>query len=742
MKLLMKAALGLVLVVVLALVGMRFLVPADAIRDQIAAAIENETGRKLEIAGDASVRGFPGLGVSLKDVRLRDPEGMGDGNTLQMDALKVDVELVPLLSREVAIKRLILTRPRITLRTDAQGRKNWEMRRADKPDEPRIRFPSAVKRDQPEKSLPGLLGGLALSNARIEDGEIRIIDERARTERVVEHVNLAFALPSLGAPLDLKGDFALQDERVAFKGTLASIEAVLDGKTTPLTLALDARTFSARFDGRLTPGEKLLVDGDLSAKSPAVRDLIAWLGEPPKAANGFGPAELAGHLDVKPEGLTLSKLRGTMDGQQVEGHAVLVTGANKPLVRAKLRLDRLDLAQYLAPRQPERRTERLPFIRAQAADDPLGDRLDQDRSVPKQPVRQAQAPTDGRKRPGKIRLAAVDAELDLSFGEIITRRLHIGRTVVAAGLKDGLLDTSVKEMEFYGGQGSGKVSYDTRGEVPAIRAEATLTRASGLQLLKDAAEFDWLSGNADLSLLVTANGFTSDEIKSSLNGNGKLVMADGAIEGLDLPGMLRNLKQGQKPELRRSEGSKTPFSRLDGTFHIENGIARTDDLRVDGPLVRMTATGEIDVPAHSIDMEVEPKIVASLEETQTVENAAGIAVPFRIEGPLDHPSLRLDLQRMFSNPEQTRKTVREIGEVLRKKLKGRRAGEILDNLLGPPRDGETEESWPDDEAEPDAAAPEDERMLLEKDDQPEGRSSDARDSERRRPRDVLRDMLR
>jgi hypothetical protein len=57
-------------------------------------------------------------------------------------------------------------------------------------------------------------------------------------------------------------------------------------------------------------------------------------------------------------------------------------------------------------------------------------------------------------------------------------------------------------------------------------------------------------------------------------------------------------------------------------------------------------------------------------------------VPVRIEGPLDSPRIKPEIKGMFANPEQASKTVKQIGDALQKKFKGKPVGEAIGRFLG------------------------------------------------------------
>ena len=89
---------------------------------------KKKTGRDLTIGGDISITWFPSIGVRLADVRVSNPPGMKQGDTLRADTLTVNLKLLPLISRRVEVDRFVLTKPVLNLLSDSQGRKKLEVR--------------------------------------------------------------------------------------------------------------------------------------------------------------------------------------------------------------------------------------------------------------------------------------------------------------------------------------------------------------------------------------------------------------------------------------------------------------------------------------------------------------------------------------------------------------------------------------------------------------------------------------
>jgi hypothetical protein len=62
-------------------------------------------------------------------------------------------------------------------------------------------------------------------------------------------------------------------------------------------------------------------------------------------------------------------------------------------------------------------------------------------------------------------------------------------------------------------------------------------------------------------------------------------------------------------------------------------------------------------------------------------------VPVRIEGPLQNPQIRPQVGEMFADPDKAGQTVRQIGDALQKKFKGKPVGEAIGRILGGVRIG-------------------------------------------------------
>ena len=164
-------------------------------------------------------------------------------------------------------------------------------------------------------------------------------------------------------------------------------------------------------------------------------------------------------------------------------------------------------------------------------------------------------------------------------------------------------------------------------------------------LLRDAAGFERLSGTLASQIAVTGKGGSERAIVSSLGGKGAVTFTDGAIQGINLGAMVRNVTTAF---LDSGSGTpqKTDFAELSGTYTITKGILSNQDLSLKSPLLRVAGAGTVDLPKRTVDYRVEPKAAFTTAGQGGAKEAAGITVPVIVQGPWHDISYKPDLAGM------------------------------------------------------------------------------------------------
>ncbi|MDX1400508.1 MAG: AsmA-like C-terminal region-containing protein, partial [Kiloniellales bacterium] len=142
-----------------------------------------------------------------------------------------------------------------------------------------------------------------------------------------------------------------------------------------------------------------------------------------------------------------------------------------------------------------------------------------------------------------------------------------------------------------------------------------------------------------------ASGKSQYDLVSSLNGDGAVTFSDGAYEGFDLAGTLRNV--GSLGVASGGERPKTDFTELGGSFTITDGLLQNRDLKMLAPLVRVNGAGDVPLPPQTLDYKVEARLVSSLQGQGGEEAIAGLPIPVHAKGPWNNLTFNIDWASVF-----------------------------------------------------------------------------------------------
>ncbi|MGB8315599.1 MAG: AsmA-like C-terminal region-containing protein, partial [Aestuariivirga sp.] len=121
----------------------------------------------------------------------------------------------------------------------------------------------------------------------------------------------------------------------------------------------------------------------------------------------------------------------------------------------------------------------------------------------------------------------------------------------------------------------------------------------------------------------------------------------------------------------------TSFDRAAATFAIEDGIARSADVKIESPAFEVSGRGEIDLRRRAIDFKFDPRLVTGANET------AKLPVQMVVKGSWSSPRIYPDVEGILDSPDAAYDTLRALGmsgKMLKKIEK--QGGKLLNNLFG------------------------------------------------------------
>ncbi len=631
MKRLIKWILILILLLIITLVAAPFFIPLDSVKKIASEQVKKMTGRDLIIAGDIKASMWPNIGVKLQQVTLSNGEGYSDKNMAEIGDITIEVALLPLLHSEVQVKQFIINKPTIHLEINKKGLPNWqfttqkEEKLENKEASP---APSAKEANAPAPSLGKIV---------INDGNFTYNDQRSGKNYSVANASLDIDMPSPSSPLDVVAKLTFNKEQVKLSLHAQEPFKLAEGGDSKAKMDLKIGSLLAlAFDGKANMqganGNVELSSSSLVALSSLTGKKLDWKGDTSLAFAGQGA------LACSTSECSLNKAKITLDDSVLSGDIKINFAGAVPSIEAKLAGDKINLNHY------------LPKAEKQASISIISD---------------AQAAQGWDTKPIDFSgLRAVNANLSLDIKEILYQATTLNKVALTLKLANGALLLDIPHVEFY--SGTAKISA-TANANNIISANLDASNIQIEPMLKDFAQFDRLTGTANVSTSITGRGASQRDIISSLSGKGEIKLSDGTIRGVNIAQIVSSAKAMVTGVDTSSE--KTNFSELGGTYTIAQGIVKNDDLMMKAPLLRLKGTGTVDLPNRYVNYRLTPSVVATMQG-QGGKDKAGLDIPVMVEGNFEKlkftPDLASVAQDALKNPKKIKDTVKTIKDAVKK----------------------------------------------------------------------------
>ncbi|MEH8119262.1 AsmA family protein [Aeromonas allosaccharophila] len=715
MKKIIYILLGLAVAAVVAIVALVSLIDPNQFKPQLAEQVRKSTGRELVMAGEIDWRFWPSLGLSLEQVALRNPDGFAEPDLVRFEQGEASVALLPLLSHRLEVGKVTLSGAHLFIQTKVDGSSNLSglikdaTADASEPVAPATPAPTADS-----KPWQISLQGVALSQA-----SALVQDDRSGTSLRLDRLDLDMGQLATGEwvpvtlaakgsadklAFDIKGQtqiklaqetMASELKDLSLSGSLSEPALRLDsfsikgdrlalGEWSNLTLALKgakgegqqaslAGSLEGTLKGRLDKEMKLAELSDMVLTAALEGDALPRPQIKLKLA-GFARAELDKQL------ITLSKLVMSADEALLSGDGTVQLGA-VPAITFDLKGEKLDLDSWLAkatPTTPAQAKENKPATGASNAA-ASGNKAVSGKSEALSAV-----------EPDLGALKAVDLNGRLQLGSLRLKGLDLGAVDLQVALAKGLLTLKQFSATVAGGQVSANGVLDARQQPATYKVHKQVAGVNIRPLLQTLAQSDLLEGKGDLDVQVQGRGLSALALRNGMQGKVTLKLSDGALHGINLSEMLREARatlSGKGAE-QVKEARKTDFSALTASFQIADGVARSNDIQLFAPALRVKGEGQTALVPESLDFLFLTSIVESSKGQggKDVDELKEITIPVRIGGHWQAPSYQLDVKALLSNNKLLEDKARKEAERGLKKLLGDKADNdavkgVADQLL-------------------------------------------------------------
>ena len=633
---------GLAALFAVAAIAFLFLFDANDFKDDVERAVEESTGRELEIAGDVSVQVFPWLAVEIGEARLGNAPGFGDAPFAAFDSVTLSVQFLPLiLQRQVVVGTAEIDGLQLNLAVRADGTDNWSDLAAAGDEEVVI---GEVERD----GRPGTTSGkLAISGAAIRNAAITYTSG-------ADTYTLTDAEFTIGP--------VVGDQDALSIGAIA-LRAVVSGATKmPTSFEFETGGIDVDAAGQVATIQPLEISllgidlradvepvsyaGDLDAKAAlsidtfSPRSVMTQLGvTPPETADpsALSKVKLDATANIRGSAARLTDVTVVVDDTTFSG---ALTVPFDPAGRFYLKLegDAIDLNRYMSVdgEQADVAGDEAPPI-----------------EIPSELIEPLNAKGDlqiGMVRVGNLDLTDVTVSLETAGGRM---RIH----PISAGL--------------FGGSYSGDVSIDVSGAAPVLSMNETVADVDLARLARAMFEQDNITGRIAGSFKLAGTGTDMNAIRETLGGTMSLKLTDGAYEGTDVWYELRRaralLRKEEPPE--PSLPPRTRFTSVTATGVVTDGVMRNEDLKAELPFMELTGAGNVDLGKGTVDYRLRARVFEKPElmggaTPEEVDDLTRAVIPMRISGSLASPSVAPDVEALLRE-----RVEEEIKDKLEDKLK-------------------------------------------------------------------------
>ncbi len=593
-----KILIGLgVLLIALVVAGVVMMKSMDfnQYRGLIAEQVKSATGRELSITGDLDLRISLSPSIAVNGVTFANAPWGSDPQMIIMDSFAAEVALLPLISGDIQVKRVVLEGVSVLLETRSDGTANWTFEGAGEPSQ------DAGTSDG--GALP------VVHSVQVRDVTLRYRDGQSGETQDVSIDAIDLSASGISDPMKLFVEATYNGELLKASGELGSIESLSENRVFPLQLSVEAIGTAIELDGTVGKpregksfniGFKASGD-DIAAVAVRGMKLAGIEGDTPLASSAFS---IAGALRDEGHALSIDGLALKLGGSDLAGNATINMAGNRPDLNAALSSEIFTLADVLAEGSADATT-------------PAADAADDGRVFPADPLA-----LDG--------LKAVDAALAFNGKSVTAQGVTLVDVAVELVLKNGRLVVSPFGMNFGGGRVGGDITLDASSSPAKLSLAVDVAQIDYGQLLKDMTGESAITGKADITLQSRGTGTSVRALMASLDGKLRFVSEEGYIDSGAL-----SFVTGELVPLFDSEDAKTLRCAV-VDFDIVKGMATSKATVIETGGLSILGEGGIDLREEKLNLHFDP----TAKNTSLV-SAAEIGIV--VGGTLKEPSFGPDM---------------------------------------------------------------------------------------------------
>ncbi|UCH19508.1 MAG: AsmA family protein [Deltaproteobacteria bacterium] len=623
-KLVSLAGCGLLVVILAVLLTIPFFLDAQKYKPLIEKHLAKATRRPFQVGNDLRMSLFPSTMLSFSALQVGNPPEFKEENFITVKNFEARLKLFPFLFsrfKDIQIRRFILNGPQIALIKNADGQSNWKGI-SKSPDEASVASNITGKTSWQDSSSAALpFSDLAVDRFSITDGSILWIDHRKEVRYEISNLNMDLKDVSLVRPVRIALSATAAGQPLTVRGNVGPLGTAPGQATVPINLSITAlQQLKMDIEGHMKdPVDKLRFDLSVKSSSFSVPKLADKMGQPfamtPSDKTAFNRVAFSARLRGNLQRLAVTD--GVLDIDETTiNFSVKIDDFSKPDISFDCSVDQIDLNRYLPAKWYQKGS----------------------------PSKSETTQKSNHKAPAR-RKTAYDILRQIALkGSIRTGKVRVSQVMIynfeaTASGKNGILHLAPVTLKFYGGDIAASGSVNFRKKIPNSHLRISASNVQLGPLLQDIWQKDLLEGTVNAQVMLRGTGDTAKRIGKTLNGSGEFRVNRGAIIGIDLVGMVRNIDGSYGFSKTGTQRPRTRFTKFQVPFSITRGVFYSNQTYLESDLVRVKAAGKADLVKEILDIRVDPAF-AEISKAQASE----IVVPVLISGSFGEPKFRPDVE--------------------------------------------------------------------------------------------------
>lgn len=559
-----KVVGGVFLLLAIAIVVFLLLFEWNWLRGPIGRYASAKYDRQIAIHGNLDVNLFSLTpSVEINDLQFGGPDWARDDDTARIGRIEASARLRKLLIGQVEMPRLTITRPRLVLLADAQGRESWAL----EPDKP----------DTGEGMKLPLIQQLIIT-----DGQI-LFDDQKRGLTLDASVSARETAADGDAGFVLAGDGAVNDSPLTLRVEGGAFINIRRNRPYDFTAVVEGAGSKLTADGSITrPFDLGQFTATLGLQGRDLNDLFLLTGV---ALPNTPPYRLSGALKRDDAVWTFNDFDGRVGASDLSGD-LTVNAAGRLRVDAKLASRRLDIDDLVAILGGETQTNAAGTNTTAVSAGAGAGKL-----LPDAPLQVE-------------RLRSMDGTLSYRAASVKANDLDISQVALGADLDAGILTLDPVEFTFDRGTLAGSAQINAKGQSPYSNADFRLTGYPLQSVVPPQNGTVPISGVLNGRLKLEGSGNSMHAFADNSKGTISAVIRQGQMRAAFAELLGINAGAGLL-KLLSGDTSNSMIKCGVAGFDVANGIATARTAVIDTDVVQAKISGTIDLGAETLNLKVD-----------------------------------------------------------------------------------------------------------------------------------------